>query len=72
MKSKYVGQIIDGNWKVVSAKYDKEKCHTYYLIKDQVNSRTMVISDGSLYKILNGKTTVSHIIHTRIHKEWYK
>ena len=72
MKSKYVGQIIDGNWKVVSSHYNSETKHTYYLLKDQVVGRTMVISDSSLYKILNGKTTVSHIIHTRIHKEWYK
>lgn len=69
MKSKYVGQTIDGNWKVVASKFDKETKHTYYLLKDQVNGRTMVISDSSLYKVLNGKTTISHIIHIRIHRE---
>ena len=67
--SKFLGKVYDGKWEIINAKYDEDTNHMLYTLKDQMNGREIIIADSTLRKVINGKTTISHIIYERINKQ---
>lgn len=70
-KSKYLGEILEGKWKIISVEYNKETQHSYFTLQNQFNNMVIIISDRSFYHIKQGKTTIGHIFYNRINKEHY-
>lgn len=66
-KSKYIGKVYDGVWKVVSLKRYKESSNAQYCILENIyNHKQLKIRYATLYKLDKGETTVSKIIRTHI------
>ena len=68
MNSKYVGNVYEGRWKVVSLIKGKYKIENIY------NQKSIEISKTQMYRIGSGKSTVSQIITFRLarnkEKQW--
>jgi len=61
-KSKYIGQIIDGKWKII-----KCKSH-YYTLINIYNNQIIKITNKCLLNVLRGETSISRIVYYRIKK----
>lgn len=68
-KSKYLGQIYEGRWVVISAKYKEATNHTYYTLANMYNDMEVTISDTVFAHIREGNTTISRVLHHRIKKD---
>lgn len=66
MSSKYVGTVLDGKWLVISGKYDEERQHTFFVLKNEFNGMEIEINDEMLKKIVDGKSSVSRVVAFRI------
>lgn len=64
MKSKYLNKIYDGMWKVIKAEH--RGTHEYYTLENIYNHKKVEITDGTLKKLDDGRTTVSYIIRWNI------
>lgn len=52
MKSKYLGKIYDGRWKVIEYKKRNAKYRYYeYTLQNIYNKEKMIISSSQLYRI---------------------
>lgn len=64
MKSKYLDKVYDGMRKVIKAEY--RSTHEYYTLENIYNHNKIEITDGTLKKLDDGKTTVGYIIRYQI------
>lgn len=65
-KSKYLNKTIDGKWLVKS--YSYRNSHYYYTLTNIFNDKSIEVTHATLLNILEGKTSVSKIMSTRIIK----
>lgn len=66
-KSKYLGNIYDGRWKVIKITYTDPK-HQYYVLENVYNMTQITISAGAMKNISEGKTTIYNSIWTHNHR----
>lgn len=66
MSSKYIGMVLDGKWKIISSKYNENKTHLMFLLRNEFNGYEVKINDETIRKIIEGKTSVSRVVAFRI------
>ena len=62
-KSKYIGKIYEGRWKVIEIETKKEPYRiTNYVLENIFNHSRMVLKNRQILNIEKGLTTISKII----------
>lgn len=67
-KSKYLGIIIDGYWKVAKvSKFVKNK-NVHCLLQNIYNGKELVVDWRTMKKIIEGKASVSKVLRRKFYK----
>ena len=67
MKSKYIGKIYDGRWKVIRFEnYVVGKTTGRFVLKNIYNDEETVVKDATLRRIDRGETTLSVVMSHKI------
>ena len=66
--SKFIGQVYDGRWEVIS--FEKTtKSGGFFTLKNIFNNKEIRVCSSTMTKIGNGKGSVSNVIRQRIFLE---
>ncbi len=69
-KSKYLGNIYDGRWKVIEIIYkNNDKKHQYYILENIYNKTQITIGQKAMKNISEGKTTIYNSIWVHNHRK---
>ena len=69
-KSKYLGNIYDGRWKVIKIIYKKNDVkHQYYVLENVYNMTQITIGQKAMKNISDGKTTIYNSIWCHNHRK---
>ena len=70
MKSKYLGKIYDGRWKVIDYKRLNKKYRDYeYTLQNIYNGEKMTISNTQLYRIEKNGVSVCKTYRNKISRK---
>lgn len=67
-----LGQRFDVWWEIVKISEWDDNHHKKYLLRNVANNMQVEVSDNTLDKIRDGKTSVSSVIYTKRNGQGYK